>query len=130
MRTKKRARTSAKSGGNAAAVPSRRTPPEETTRVSRVETTFICDVEPDAREAYLTGEFNGWNPRSIRMARQGRSFRKKLTLAPGEYQYKFVVDGEWHIDPSASIQRPNEFGGMNSVVQVQDRLDESTRTPR
>jgi 1,4-alpha-glucan branching enzyme len=83
-------------------------------------TIFVCSVKPEAREVYLVGEFNNWNPRADRMVKTKGAFRKTLQLPPGEYQYKFIVDGQWHNDPSAAKQIPNEFGTTNSVIRVSD----------
>lgn len=83
-------------------------------------TVFVCDLRPDAREVYLVGEFNNWNPKADRMTKTKNGFRRTLQLAPGEYQYKFLVDGQWHNDPSAPKQVPNTFGTTNSVIRVGD----------
>ncbi|MBI3875935.1 MAG: glycoside hydrolase family 13, partial [Verrucomicrobia bacterium] len=39
-------------------------------------------------------------------------------LAPGRYEYLFVVDGRWLSDPGADEAVPNRFGGWNSVREV------------
>jgi 1,4-alpha-glucan branching enzyme len=83
-------------------------------------TVFVCDPSPHAREVYHVGEFNNWNPRADRMTKTKNGFRRTLQLPPGEYQYKFLVDGHWHNDPSALKQVPNAFGTTNSVVRVGD----------
>jgi 1,4-alpha-glucan branching enzyme len=88
-----------------------RTQPTETGDI-----VFVCTFA--GAEVFLAGDFNDWNPRSHRMTRRDGAFQKKLKLAPGSYEYKFVVDGEWRTDPSAPEQRPNEFGSMNSVIHV------------
>jgi hypothetical protein len=41
-----------------------------------------------------------------------------VPLAPGRYQYKFLADGEWLLDPAAQQNVPNEYGSLNSVVEV------------
>ncbi len=66
----------------------------------------------------MAGSFNGWDPEADRMSKKDGVFRIKLNLAPGRYEYKFVVDGQWYNDPAAATQAPNEFGDVNSVVQV------------
>ena len=88
------------------------------------ETMFVCDLKPDAKEVFLAGDFNNWDPQSDRLTRRKGSFQKTLRLAPGEYQYKFLIDGEWHCDPSAPRQVPNGFGTLNSVVRVEAISDE------
>jgi len=80
-------------------------------------TVFVCNVNPKAKAVYLVGEFNNWNPFADRMIKRKGAFQKTLNLDPGEYQYKFLVDGKWHPDPAAE-QVPNEFGTMNSIVRV------------
>ena len=75
--------------------------------------------KPDARGVSLCGEFNGWSPTATPMKRQGDGLWKAtLALAPGRYQYKFIVDGEWIADPAAQINVPNQHGSLNSVVEV------------
>ncbi|HET6348122.1 MAG TPA: glycogen-binding domain-containing protein [Candidatus Krumholzibacteria bacterium] len=77
---------------------------------------FVCTHA--GGEVFLAGDFNEWNPRSHRMTRKDGCFQRRVKLAPGAHEYKFVVDGEWQIDPNAVEQRPNEFGSMNSVIRV------------
>lgn len=51
---------------------------------------------PRASEAFLVGEFNGWNARATPMARGADgNWRMELMLAPGFYRYKYVVDSIW-----------------------------------
>jgi len=41
-----------------------------------------------------------------------------VTLPPGVYEYKFVVDGQWRPDPKAKQSAPNPHGTVNSVIEV------------
>ena len=41
-----------------------------------------------------------------------------IALAPGRYEYKFVVDGQWLPDPLAHENVWNQHGTLNSVVEV------------
>ena len=49
---------------------------------------------------------------------QDGSWETTVALAPGRYQYKFVVDGQWMPDPRARENVPNQHGTLNSVVEV------------
>lgn len=95
-------------------------------------TSFIYDLDPQAQAVYLAGDFNGWDPQAKPMRRRaGGQFRTNLDLPPGEYQYKFVVDGKWMIDPTAERQVTNGLGGSNSVAVVRpvsSLLAANTRT--
>jgi 1,4-alpha-glucan branching enzyme len=76
-------------------------------------------VAPDAKEVYLVGEFNDWNASQYRLRRYKHgTYKKKLQLKPGSYQYLFLVDGEWWTDPEHLERKPNPFGSENSVITV------------
>ena len=83
------------------------------------EIAFILTGHPDARQVYLVGDFNQWDPKKHRMSKyRDGSFRARLALKPGAYQYKFVADGIWLNDPQAWEQVKNAFGTVNSQVHV------------
>jgi 1,4-alpha-glucan branching enzyme len=75
---------------------------------------------PEAKKVLLAGDFTDWqaHARAMRKASpRGRRFSTTLTLKPGNYQYKFIVDGRWITDPKAEAIA-NPFGTHNSVVTV------------
>ncbi len=84
------------------------------------EVAFIFNGR-DAEEVYLCGDFNQWIPRSLPMIRHGdnRRWEKRLVLAPGRYEYKFIVDGEWIHDVRACNNVLNAHGSLNSLVEVE-----------
>jgi 1,4-alpha-glucan branching enzyme len=86
-----------------------------------VEVAFSLN-RPGAKEVYLCGDFNQWSPTSLRMIRHDGSghWEKRLTLAPGRYQYKFVVDSEWIHDAAASENVRNHHGSLNSIVEAHE----------
>lgn len=84
-----------------------------------VEVAFALECA-EAKEVFLCGDFNQWSPTALRMIRQNRNGRweKRLTLPPGRYEYKFIIDGKWIADPAARENVVNTFGSTNSVVKV------------
>ena len=75
---------------------------------------------PDARQVFLAGTFNRWDPSSHALTGpDGKgTWSLALALAPGRYEYLFVIDGtRWVPDPAASTA-DDGFGGRNSVVVV------------
>jgi 1,4-alpha-glucan branching enzyme len=73
----------------------------------------------EAKEAILAGDFNGWDGKNHTMKRDNKGrWSKIVTLAPGRYEYKFVVDGEWQNDPSSNQVVPNSFGTLNNFLNV------------
>jgi hypothetical protein len=72
-----------------------------------------------AREVVLTGEFTGWSKDKIRLVKTSTGeWYTQLELAPGEYQYRLLVDGEWCDPPGASKKVPNPYGTQNCVLTV------------
>jgi hypothetical protein len=56
------------------------------------------------------------------MERSGPVWWKVLPLAPGRYQYRYVVDGRWQADPANAEAEPSPYGELNSVVTVPQRV--------
>jgi len=54
---------------------------------------------PTARIVAVAGTFNGWNQSQYLFERVGDEWICKLPLPAGTYQYKFIVDGNWLVDP-------------------------------
>lgn len=73
---------------------------------------------PNAKKVMLVGDFNGWNPNSIPMQKEGDSWAFRLHLLPGKHRYKFIVDGEWIKDPANKLWEENEYGTGNSLVWI------------
>ena len=72
-----------------------------------------------AKEAILAGDFGGWDAKKHIMKRDNKGrWTKIVTLAPGRYEYKFLVDGEWQNDPSNDQVVPNSFGTLNNFLNV------------
>ncbi|MBC8425479.1 hypothetical protein H8E07_15270 [bacterium] len=94
------------------------------TAAPAAEVTFVHRA-PGAQEVYLAGSFNGWNAFDIPMADTGGGvWSVVMDLAPGEYQYKFVVDSAWTQDEANAASAPDGYGGENSVVAVPDGVAE------
>ncbi|XP_057448338.1 protein PTST homolog 2, chloroplastic isoform X2 [Lotus japonicus] len=71
-----------------------------------------------ASEVFLVGSFDGWSfKRKMERSVTG-VFTLALYLYPGTYEIKFIVDGEWQIDPLLPIVNNN--GHENNVLTVRD----------
>ena len=93
-------------------------PTAKPTAPQSVKVNFVL-LEPGAKWVALCGDFNGWSPTETPMKwHDDGHWGTTVALAPGRYQYKFVVDGEWIADPAAQKNVPNEHGSLNSVVEV------------
>ncbi len=71
-----------------------------------------------ARQAFLVGDFNGWDASATPM-RKLKDGRHSVTLeldANRQYQFRYVLDGAWANDWQADAYVPNPYGGDNSLV--------------
>jgi len=76
-----------------------------------------------AHDVRIAGDFNGWVPdkgvRSrLHVAGRERIWTKLLTLPPGTYRYRYLVDGEWREDPANPERAAAPLGGRHSVLVV------------
>ena len=73
-----------------------------------------------AKQVLLAGDFTDWDAKARAMRRaspRARTFTTSVSLSPGAYEYKFIVDGQWMTDPKAESV-PNSFGTENSRLVV------------
>ena len=74
----------------------------------------------DAQKVHLAGNFNNWNASANVMKKDKKGIWKAvLSLRPGRYEYRFLVDGNWENDPACCDCVPNEFGSQNCVRIVE-----------
>ncbi len=96
------------------------TDPAAAAGASQVVTRFVF-VAGDASSVHLTGDFVSWSREGIELEdlRGTGIWTADVSLAPGVYQYTFIVNGtEWRPDPRAVSQVDDGFGQTNSVVIV------------
>ena len=81
--------------------------------------TFTVRAEA-GKAVYLAGCFNQWNPTGKKMTDKKKDgvYSTTIKLAPGTYEYKFVVDGVWCADPDNLDVVKNDCGTLNSVITV------------
>jgi 1,4-alpha-glucan branching enzyme len=79
---------------------------------------FVLKGFPNARQVTLAGNFNDWKPRDIFMQPDEGGWRVSYVLGPGNYQYKFIVDGRWITDPANPNIVSDGKGNLNSFMVV------------
>ena len=80
--------------------------------------TFSFDA-PEAMSVMLVGDFTHWQQNPINLKKQKNGLWKaSVSLAPGTYHYRFLVDGQWRDDPECTLRVPNPYGQQNSVREV------------
>jgi hypothetical protein len=81
-------------------------------------TTFKLQGYADAQIVVLAGSFNNWNESQLLFAREGDGWVCRIDLAPDRYTYKFIVDGNWMLDPANAETEEDEYGNLNSVLVI------------
>jgi hypothetical protein len=84
-------------------------------------TTFRLKGHEDASVVVLTGSFNNWNQSQLLFAREEGGWVCRIDLDPGVYRYKFIVDGDWLLDPSNPDTAEDEAGNVNNVIEVKGK---------
>jgi serine protease AprX len=79
--------------------------------------TVFRQYRPAAGTVALAGNFNDWTPDPMVRLQEG-VWELALPLPPGEYLYKFVVDGDWQADPNNLHLVDDGLGGFNSQLLV------------
>ena len=73
----------------------------------------------EAARVHVVGDFNQWDPTKHPMRRDKDGIWKKtLMLTPGQYEYKFWVDGEWRMDTDNPQTCQNCYGSWNHFLVV------------
>ncbi|MEO7766339.1 MAG: hypothetical protein ABIS01_02895, partial [Ferruginibacter sp.] len=69
---------------------------------------FILTGHTDAKQVVLSGSFNNWREDELIMNKINTGWELNYTLGPGNYEYKFRVDGKWLADPSNPLTNSKE----------------------
>jgi chromosome partitioning protein len=72
------------------------------------------------RAISIAGDFNGWSAHATPLRRNGELdvLEAVVPLPPGRYQYRLVIDGRWLPDSHNELRQINDYGELNSVVEV------------
>ena len=91
----------------------------ESKGVRRPERARIEFAFANAHNVSIAGSLNNWEPHENPIIALGEGrWATELTLIPGSYEYRLLVDGQWMTDPQAKETVPNPFGSVNAVLRV------------
>ncbi len=84
----------------------------------RRRVTFEVQAAP-GQVVCVAGSFNDWEPCKQLLEKENGVYRGTMMLAPGVYEYKYVIDGDWRLDEINPNFAANDFGTLNSVLVVE-----------
>ena len=93
--------------------------PKSTEKLSKVKAVSFSTRMAGARSVRVTGDFTNWSSEGIALEPgAGGEWKAVLKLAPGQYQYRLLVDGQWRDHPEAEKRVQNPFGSENGILIV------------
>jgi 1,4-alpha-glucan branching enzyme len=69
----------------------------------------------NAKQVFLSGTFNGWREDELFLKKTETGWELPYIIGPGNYEYKYLVDGKWMADPG----NPLTAGNGNSFLIIQ-----------
>ncbi len=78
-------------------------------------TRFILPGHENAKRVFLSGNFNSWSTLKGLMKKTDGGWMLDIRLAPGAYEYKYIVNSGWRTDPNNLLQMDDGAGNINSV---------------
>jgi hypothetical protein len=72
----------------------------------------------EGKKVILAGNFNDWEEDELKMNKRGDGWELPYVLGPGNYQYKYIVDGRWMVDPTNDQIVKDTKGNQNSFLVI------------
>ena len=91
----------------------------ETKKPALKSVTFTVHAEA-GQDVRLAGSFTDWETKAKKMTfkKANGVYSATVKLAPGEYQYKFIIGDKWATDDQNAEFVPNDKGTFNSKLVI------------
>ena len=91
----------------------------ETKKPALKSVTFTVHAEA-GQNVRLAGSFTDWETKAKKMTfkKTNGVYSATVKLAPGEYQYKFIIGDKWTTDDQNAEFVPNDKGTFNSKLVI------------
>lgn len=93
--------------------------PKTSPTIEGRKVTFML-YRPDAKEIAMAGSFNNW--KAIKMFRKKddpATWGVQFVLPPGQYNYKYIINGNWMPDPENYAMIQDDNGNWNSSFRIE-----------
>lgn len=78
--------------------------------------TFYIPGFKSAKKVYIAGNFNGWSTFETPLQKNDSGWVVKIHIHPGKIIYKYIIDGNWTLDPGNNQTENDANGIVNSVA--------------
>lgn len=93
--------------------------PQASDRVFAEQHRFVVYL-PESTQAQIVGTFTGWKPLAMEPVGASGYWTLTLPVPAGEHRYSYLVEnGRQIADPTVFAKEQDDFGGENSVIEVQ-----------
>lgn len=88
--------------------------------VTTIGTEYVFKLKgyQDAKRVIVSGNFNEWSEKKLSMKKTEEGWELSYALGAGNIQYKFIVDGNWILDPSNPTVVDDGKGNKNSFIVI------------
>ena len=83
--------------------------------VNKDSVRFFLRGYKNAKTVSLSGSFNDWSTQGLKMTKLEDGWVATVSMAPGKYWYKFIVDGDWKLDQDNRLRESDNEGNINSI---------------
>ena len=78
-----------------------------------------------AKTVHLVGTMNGWDRTAMPFSEKDGKFEIVIELLPGEYEYKFLIDGKiWITDPNNELICHGRYDNSLLIVGTKQEIEE------
>jgi len=84
--------------------------------------TFKLKGYRSANKIIVAGDFNSWDVHELIMGKNEDTWTKQMYLSDGKHTYRFLVDGNWIIDPNNTAKEKDDNGNINSVLTLGETI--------
>ena len=92
---------------------------KQDSRGSQLRKVVFQYYAPQSEKVGVAGAFNDWDYTKALMKKDKDGIWKvEIALAPGRYEYRYYVDGNWQNEQHAVECVPNAFGTWNCVIRI------------
>lgn len=86
----------------------------------RKQVLFELPDFPNADQVVLAGSFTDWQNKGLPMSKtEDGIWQIPVALTAGKHFYKYIVDGQWMVDPNNPLSEYDLEGNLNSVLLIQ-----------
>ncbi|KKM20825.1 hypothetical protein LCGC14_1641560 [marine sediment metagenome] len=79
---------------------------------TRATVRFAVKAPDGAGRAFVVGDFSDWQPLAMRRQKDG-TFVRHVPISQERFEYKFIVDEQWIMDPDTPEWVLNPYGSFN-----------------